>query len=493
MIRFFANTAALAAILVMAGACIKMGPDYKAPQLGFDVPEAYQHDPGKTTLEEPEDTWWRIFADPEIDRIVQLALQHNYDIKRATATILQVRAQFIETRADRFPQLDFEGHVQRQRQSISSFSSFDTPGFSINRDITTYNLSFPATFELDLWGRLARSQEAAFADLMSAEANRHTVTQSIVAEAITYYLQMESVERRIQIAQDRIDSFRRSVELVENRYNRGLTSSLDVRQARRALAASETLLPSLLQELGTTQQNLSVLLGHYPRTRQPREQPADYFKALPPVPPGLPSQLLLRRPDIQAAEAQLKAANARIGAAKANRFPRITLTGNLGYSSTELEQIVTPESQLWNLAATTVQPLFDAGKRKAAQRQAEAVYRQTLADYAKTVLTAFAEVEQALLTRREQLEQRKRALVLLKEARAAQQVAQLRYQRGLVDYLNVLDAQRTRYDAEDEVVLTDLNILTNRVSLHRALGGSWATLPPVPPSEAHPLLEYFPP
>jgi len=242
------------------------------------------------------------------------------------------------------------------------------------------------------------------------------------------------------------------------------------------LAQAETDLPALRQELGITQQRLAVLLGQFPKTRLPRSQPEDYFKRLASVPPGLPSDLLLRRPDIRAADAGLMALSAQMGIAKANRFPRITLTGSFGYSSDQLNKLFRPDSQSWNIAMGLVQPLFDAGKLKAGQKAAEARYQQGLCEYAKTILTAFSEVEKALLTRKEQLERRDLILSFLMEARAAQEVAEQRYQRGLADYLTVLVAQTVRFNAEDKLVLVDLAILTNRVTLHRALGGGWGTV-----------------
>jgi multidrug efflux system outer membrane protein len=216
------------------------------------------------------------------------------------------------------------------------------------------------------------------------------------------------------------------------------------------------------------------VLGRYPTTQAPRLQPEEYFRRLATVPAGLPSELLLRRPDIRAAEAKLMALNARVGVSKASRFPRITLTGSFGYSSDELNQLFRSQSELWSLALGIVQPLFDAGKLKAGQMAAEARYEQGVAEYAKTVLTAFSEVERAFLTRKEQIERRERTLSFLVEARATQRVAESRYRRGLVDYLTVLEAQQTRFKAEENLVLVDLAILTNRVALHRALGGGWA-------------------
>jgi multidrug efflux system outer membrane protein len=458
------------AILLMGTGCMKLGPDYHRPDTGIQMPPSYQHAPTETTTSLPEDRWWQVFGDHAINQLVEEALRNNLDIQKATARILEVRSQFVETRSDRFPTLSLEGQAQRQHRQIIGV----IPGESFSVETDIYTLSLPASFELDLWGRLARAEEAALGDLLQAEENRRTVAQTVVAEAITFYLQLESLERRVQITKEIIENLSHTLALVESRYERGLTSVLDLRQARRTLAQAEAFLPSLRQELGMTQQNLAVLLGRYPRTQAPRLQPEEYFKRLAAVPPGLPSELLLRRPDIRAAEARLMALNARVGVSKASRFPRIALTGSFGYSSEELDRLLQQETKLWNVTLGIAQPLFDAGKLKAGQRAAEARYEQGVAEYTKTVLTAFSEVERAFLTRKEQIERRKRTLGFLVEARATQRVAESRYSRGLVDYLTVLEAQQTRFQAEENLVLVDLAILSNRVALHRALGGGWA-------------------
>ena len=476
----FPRTVLFLAVLPFLIGCMKMGPDYHRPDTGIQVPPSFQHadDAEVSNLQVPLETWWQVFRDPELNRLVHEALNHNLDIRQASARFLEVRSQLVQSRADRYPTLSVQGQGKRERTP----RTISMPGVSVDRESSNFSFSLPATFELDLWGRLARAEEAARADLLQAEENRRTVAQSIVSETITLYFQVESLERRIQIIQQSIESFRHSLALAENRYERGLTSILDVRQARRILAEAEAGLPELRQELGIAQQGQAVLLGRYPETHAPRSQPQDYYHLLVPVPPGLPSELLLQRPDIRAAEANLKILNARVGVAKASRFPRITLTGNFGYSSGDLDRLFQPESELWSLALGIVQPIFDAGKLKAGQRAAEARYQQGVVEYAKTLLTAFSEVERALLTRKEQLERRDRVVGFLTEARATQRVAENRYRRGLVDYLTVLDAQQTRFQAEVNLVLVDQAILSNRVSLHRALGGGWAEPSPEGPT-----------
>lgn len=458
---------------------MKMGPDFHQPDTGIQVPDTYEQASKESGKSPFEDKWWHVFGDTDLNLLVEEALKNNLDIKKAAARILEVRTRVIQSRADRLPKLDFQMQAQRRRATVDITTPLATRQERVNID--SHNLSLPASFELDLWGRLARNEEAAWADLLEAEENRRTLAQTVVAETISLYLQMESLERRIQITEDSIDKFRRSANFIEGRYERGLTTILDLRQARRTLKQAEPLLPPLRQDLGIVQQRLAVLLGRYPETKPTRFQPEDYFKLLAPVPPGLPSELLTRRPDIRTAEARVRALNARVGAAKASRFPRITLTGSYGYSSGELNELFEPSSELWSLAAGLVQPVFNAGRLKAGQEAAEARYAQGVIEYAKTVLTAFAEVEGALLSRREQLERREKVLAFLSEARATQKVAENRYVKGLADYLTVLVAQQTSLTAETNLVLVDLAILTNRVTLHRALGGGWAKPAPAGP------------
>lgn len=461
----------LAIFLVPMG-CIKMGPDFQTPQLGIHEPETYQYADSGEKPSQTEGAWWHVFNNTEITQLADDVIKYNLDIRKAAARVLEVQSQLVGTRADRFPSLGFNAEAKKQKRPIIGI----IPGDSFTVRSETHTLSLPASFELDLWGRLARAEEAARADLLQAEENHLTIVHSVVAEAVALYLQMESYERRIQITEDTIENFQRNLALVKSRYERGLSSILDLKQAGRILAQAETALPPLRQELGITQQNMAVLMGTYPKTRPPRTQPEDYFKHLDPVPPGLTSELLLTRPDIKAAEAGLKSLNARIGVAKASRFPRITLTGNFGYTSADLNRLLNRESELWSLAAGVTQPLFDAGKLKAGQKAAEARYQQGLAEYAKIVLTAFSEVERALLTRQEQLERRDSVLNFLAQARAVQNVAEARYVRGLTDYLTVLDSQQARFQAEQDLVTVDLVLLTNRVSLHRTLATGWTDM-----------------
>jgi multidrug efflux system outer membrane protein len=464
--------------MLFLNACFSMTPDYQLPDLGFNAPENYQHNAHKTasTLSvQMNDRWWETFGDPKLNQLVENVLRNNWDIKQAAARVLETRYQHYQIRADRFPGLDVEGGYDRRK----------TGGGRIDQGVifSNYDIGMAVAYEIDLWGRLASASEAAWNEILQVEENRRTIAQTVVAETVNRYLQIEALERRIQVAHQSVEAFRNSLEFVNIRFRRGLVSALDVRQARRILAGAEARIPQLEQDLGQNQQQLAVLLGRYPVTRPARTQPEEYYKRLDPVPPGLPSELLLRRPDIRSAVAQLKVLNERIGVAKARRFPTITLTGSYGYASDELGDLMQNDSEFWNLTLGIFQPIFDAGRLKAGQRAAEARYQQQAAEFTKIVLTAFSEVEGALLARKKQLVRRERFLKFLEEARATQRVAENRYFRGLTQYLDVLDAQQTRFEAEDNLSLVDLSVLTNRVDLHRALGGGWAQPEPVVPEK----------
>ncbi len=463
--------------------CINLGPDYQRPDLDIEVPESYQNDQSEQTATPViVDRWWQDFGDAELNVLVEEVLKRNWDLKQAAARIIEARAQYVQVSADRWPQVGFDYDWDKRR--------FGGVNVGRGETITTHRLTLPALFEIDLWSRLAKASKAARDDILVDEENRRTVAQTLVAETINLYLQIEAVERRLQIAEQSIEAFKRSLQFVETRYRRGLVSVLDVRQARRILAGAETRVPELQQQLGVSQQQLSVLLGRYPKTQPARSQPEDYYRRPDAVPAGLPSTLLLRRPDIRAAEARLEALIQRIGSAKAARFPAITLTGSYGWHADDTDGLFKSDNLVWNFSRGVVQPLMDAGRLKARQRGVEAQYQQAVSDYADTILNAFAEVEGALLIRKKQLERRQRELKFLEEARATQRVAQNRYLRGLVEYLDVLDAQQTRFIAEDNLALVDLNILTNRVNLHRALGGSWAVPDPIVVKGDGPFFEF---
>jgi outer membrane protein, multidrug efflux system len=440
--------AGLLLFICLLPACLKMGPDYTGAELDFEVPVAFEQGPGGLKAEQFADPWWREFNDPELDRVVAGVMENNPDIRTAAFRVTEAAAILRQTGADRYPSVNLSAQVVRQKQALVN----PIIGGVVSTTATSHALSLPASFELDLWGRLARATEAAEADLLASAENRRAVIHSLTAETVSLYLQIAALKRQIRVNRDMVDAYQQGLALTESRYRRGLTSILDVRQARRALAGAEAQLPDLTAALGAGRQMLAVLQGRYPTAGTDDFKAPDIFISPRPIPAGLPSQLLERRPDIQSAEAVLQAASARIGVAKAARFPGITLTGSFGYASGDIDHLFRPENELWRLAAGGLQPVFNAGKLSAAQAAAEARYQQAKMVYAKTVLNAFAEVEGALLNQKELGIRRQRVRDLLEEAVAVQDVAEERYRRGLVDYLTVLDAQLSRFSAEMQMV-----------------------------------------
>jgi multidrug efflux system outer membrane protein len=455
-------------IFISCGIGYRAGPDYERPTESLPAADSFLTAETDTSRYREDIEWWMVFGDETIDTLVIDAIEHNLDIQRASAVVREFQARYVQARANRFPSIYLGGDYLYQELPDNAY-----PPGGAGQNTESFNASLAATFELDLWGKMSRGQEAATADLLQSIENRNTIIHSVIAETITLYLQLEALERRIRILDQTITTLEKSVRTVDGRYRRGLASMLELKQSQRALAGAEAQIPQLRQELGVTQHRLSVLIGRYPETRPPRLQPEEYFERLEPVPAGLPSDLLENRPDIRAAEAKLRSLNAQYGIAKANLYPRITLTGNYGYTSSELDNLFTPSSILWNFMAGLTQPVFNAGKLLAEKDAAEARYRQGVIDYAKTVLNAFAEVESALLIREEQIKRREYLVDYLEKARITQEIAENRYERGLIDYLNVLDAMQARYTAEESLVLVDLTLLSNRVTLHRAMGGNW--------------------
>jgi multidrug efflux system outer membrane protein len=471
MIRAWPALGAVFAALLLSAGCLKLGPDYARPEVDKSAPIAYQHASAWNGDFQGQDKWWRELGDERLNSLVEEALKHNLDLKKAAARVLEYKAIFVEAKAPQYPTVGVEGEGVKSQSAISNP---DLPAILLqSRRTEQYNLTAAASYEIDFWGRLARLEEAARASLLNVEENQRTAIHTIAAGVASSYLSMEALERRITVQERSLEAYYSNLALVENRYSRGLVSILDYQQARRALAQAKAALPQLRLELGKEQQKLMVLLGRYPKTAPARSLSEDYFPNLRPVPAGLPSELLLRRPDLLAAEAQLQALNARIGAAKASRFPSIKLTGAFGFSTVDLNNLFSPQSELYSIAGGITAPIFRGGELLARQKAAEARYEQGVADYAKAVLVAFQEVESALLSRKELMQRRDLVKEALNEARATQDTAENRYQRGLTDYLRVLEAMQTRYNLEDTLVLVELAILTNRVTLHRALGGGW--------------------
>jgi len=450
---------ALAVLSALLISCA-MGPDYTRP--GVSTPESFRM-AGKEGESIANLPWWKLLRDEELQKLVRIALNENKDLKQAVASVEEFQARLYIARTDFAPQLSVTGNAP-----VAKMGGVGFPGFPSS---FSYYGQGSLSWEVDFWGRVRRENEAARADLFAREENRRAVVLQLVSGVAQSYFDLRQLDMQLDIAKRTLKSWEESVRLAQARLRQGLTNKLDADQfeAERANAAART---AELERLMVQKENeLSVLLGRnpasVPRGRSLLEQ------ALPSeVPPGLPSELLQRRPDILQVEQQLAAATARIGVAKAERFPKITLTGILGVASPHLSRLVNP-GEFGAVGPALTGPLFNAQILGFQQQAAEAQARQAVAQYEQTILVAFREVEDALVavrkTRDQTLAQEEQVTAL----RSALHLADLRYKGGLANYLDVLIAQRSLFDAELSLTATRRLHLVSIVQLYKALGGGW--------------------
>jgi multidrug efflux system outer membrane protein len=441
-----------------------MGPNYSRP----DIPSSDSF----RMAEEPKDLpslanmpWWELYQDEELQRLIRIALDENKDLKRAVASIDEYQARLYTARMDFAPQLSATGNLPIARIGGVTFPGFPSP-------FANY-VQGSLSWEMDIWGRIRRANEASLAELLAREETRRAVTLQIVGGVAQSYFDLRQFDMQLEIAKRTLLAWEESVRIGQARLRQGLINKLDVDQfeAERENAAAR--IAELKRHMIQKENELSVLLGRNPsqiaRGRSLTEQ------IMPPVvPAGLPSELLQRRPDVVAAEQQLVAATARIGVAKAERFPKLSLTGILGVASPTLTNFVSPETSFGVLAPVLTGPLLNAQTLGFQQKAVEAQAKQAVAQYEQTVLVAFREVEDALVgvsTAREQAAAQERQVNSL---RSALHLANLRYKGGLANYLDVLIAQRSLFVTELALADTHRLHLVSVVQLYKALGGGWS-------------------
>ncbi|HWV44694.1 MAG TPA: efflux transporter outer membrane subunit [Nitrospira sp.] len=441
-----------------------MGPDYKRPQT--DVDDRFRMAEGRSDLPSLANLpWWELLRDEQLQQLIRSALEHNWDLQRAVATIDEFRARALVARTDFLPQIATTVNAPAIRHT-----AFLVPGFP---NLFDYYFLGNLSWELDLWGRIRRSTEGARADLLSKEENRRAVTIQLVSAVAEAYFNLLQFDLQLDIAERTLRSWEESVRIAQARLHQGMTSKLDADQfeAERANAAART--EELQRQMVQAENQLSILLGRRPFAVA-RGRSLDEQILAPDVPPGLPSELLQRRPDVLVAERQLAAATARIGAAKAARFPKITLTGVAGMANPALQSIFTSPGHFGVFGAALAAPIFNAQILGFEQETVEAQSQQAMAQYQQTVLTAFREVEDSLIavrTARMQSESQQQQVTALQ---SALKLAELRYKGGLANYLDVLVARRNLFEAELALTSTRRLLLASIVQLYRALGGGWS-------------------
>lgn len=441
---------------LLLAACA-VGPDYRRPDV--DVPEAWRV-PAAEAADIANTAWWRGFGDPVLDQLIETAVAQNKDLKIAAARVEAFAARVGITRSAALPQVGYGTNAAR----------------SANRPVgagvgNLYDATLNLGWELDVWGRIRRATEAARAELLAAEEGRRAVVLSLVTSVATGYIQLRSLDRQLEISRRTLASRAESVRLFEARFRGGVVSKLELAQVRSEYEQAAAAVPALERQIAVQENALSILLGRNPGPIM-RGVGADALK-LPAVPAGVPSDVLMRRPDLVAAEQRLVAANARIGVARALYFPAISLTGLLGQASTDLSKLFDPSSSVWSIGAGALGPIFTGGAIKGQIAASEAVRRQALVDYLRVVQNAFREVDDALVSyqkRREELAARHRQVEALRDYAAK---AQLRYNAGYVSYIEVLDAERQLFDAELRLEQVRAELYAALVAVYEAMGGGW--------------------
>jgi len=452
------------AVLIMALTTVTgctVGPDYVKPEV--DIPDDWRYN-----IEDASGTvnsqWWEQFDDPVLDALINEALINNKDVRIAAARVEEFAARVDITRSGFYPQVGYDGAADRNRSPLETADG----GSRIN---DSYLAALNVGWELDVWGRIRRATEATRAQLLAEEEVRRTVILTLVSSVASSYINLRSLDYQLEIARRTLASRGETVDLFQTKYEGGVVSALEVAQIRSEYEQAAVRIPSLERQIALQENALSVLLGHNPGAI-PRGKTINDFSQ-PPVPAGIPSELLARRPDIQRAEQDLIAANAQIGVARSQYFPTISLSGLFGYASDELSDLLQSSSEIWGIGADALGPIFTGGRISSQVRATEAVQRQALVGYAQTVQTAFQEVDDALISnvkRHEELIAQERRVAALEEYA---RYAQIRYDEGQVSYIEVLDSERRLFDAELLHAQSINDVYASYVILYKAMGGGW--------------------
>jgi multidrug efflux system outer membrane protein len=452
---------AAALLLAMSLSACMVGPDYRRPEV--DVPAAWRL--GATEAGQISNiAWWEQFQDPVLSNLVRTALENNKDLEIATANVDQASAQYGIVRSAQFPQVNGGASVARERSSANA----PLPG---GRTVNDYAVNLSASFELDVWGKLRRATESARASLLASEQGRGTVVLTVVTAVASGYIQLRALDRQLEIAQRTSQSLGEAARLQRVRFEEGAVPESDYQQAESQYREAVARVPELEREIGQEENFLSVLLGRNPGPIQ-RGRDIDAL-LFPAVPQGLPASLLERRPDIRQAEQNLVAANADIGVAKAAYFPDISLTALLGLESAQLSDLFKGPSRAWSFGGGLLQPIFNAGRIRSQVEQAEALQRQALHAYEKSIISAFQDVENALIDRAKFGQVREEQAKNVEALRRFRDLAELRYREGATIYLEVANAEQSLFNAQLAYVATQSQLFQSYANLYKAMGGGW--------------------
>lgn len=454
-----------AALLVLPLAACMLGPNYHRPAV--DVPSSYRFE-GSEARDTANAAWWLQFQDPVLDQLIADALAHNLSVQIAAANVEQAAAALTQAKAPLYPQASYGAEGAKQRGSETGATPIPP---SVANPQTSYQVLAGASWELDLWGRVRRLSEAARAQLLATEEARRGVVLSLVGSVASTYVQLRAFDEQLVIARRTKDAYGESVRLFELQHKHGLKSKMTVEQARTQYETAAAAIPLIEAQIAQAENALSILLGRNPG-EIPRSRSIGDL-SLPPVPSGVPSAVLEQRPDLRQAEQILVAANARIGAAKALYFPTISLTGAYGTASADLDNLFKGPSKVWSYAGSVTGPIFAGGAIRAGVRQAEAARKAAELGYVAAIQGAFADVDDALVSRQKLAEQLEAQGRLVVAAREYARLAQLQFDGGAAPYMTVLQAQQALFPAELNEVQTRASLFASTVNVYKAMGGGW--------------------
>ena len=470
------RTLSLSLLLLTVVGCA-VGPRYKRPEI--PVPQAWRESPaaGVPATGSSLERWWTTFHDPILDSLVARAVEGNLDLKIAAARIREARAARGIAASAALPQVDVEGAYSRAKRSDAVPPFKSAPGGNSpfgRREQNAFEAGFDAGWEIDVFGGVRRDKEAALAQVQAAEEGRRDVLVTLLADVARNYAELRGTQQQLQILEETLRSERDTLDIAKARLEAGLGTELDTARAEGLLAANAAQRPALERFAKQAVYRLGVLLGKDPGALASElETPGAVPFAPPEVPPTLPSELLSRRPDLRRAERELASATARVGVAKADLFPRFSIVGSFGRRSEDVADVSSGISQLWTLRLAVRWPIFSAGRIRADIRVQDARQEQALREYEKAVLTALEEVENALSAHARERRRQESLHLAIAANRRALDLATDRFTSGLESFLSVLDAQRSVYAAEDQLVQSERNAVVSLIAVYKSLGGGW--------------------
>lgn len=455
---------AVAAVLALAFASgCAVGPNYVRPPT--DPPPEYRSQVGPVEAASIADLpWWEVFEDPVLQDLVRQAIENNYDLKAAVARVEQAKALVGVAQSPFYPQLQYQGSAGRQGQPELLQQPHETFDFFYG--------AFSLAWEIDVWGRIRRSTEASRESLFATEEFRRGVLLTLVTTVARAYLTLLELDLELEITRETADSFEKSLDLFTQRYVGGVGNKLQVARAEAALAETLAQIPDYERRIVIQENAIRVLLGQNPGPI-PRGTPLSHRPEPPTTPPGLPSALLERRPDVLQAEHIVASANAQVGVAVANFFPQIGLTALYGGQSTELVDIVKGSFSIWNVAGNAAGPLFQGFLLLEQYRAQKASWVETVANYEQTVITAFSEVSNAITAQERLAESRVQQERAVRAYEESVRLAFVRYDYGLANYYEVIEAQQLLFPAQIQLAQLQRDQLLTVVDLYAALGGGW--------------------